>query len=142
MDDDPIVLELARAALTRAGCRVSAARHGEEALSYHAQGLADGQPFDLVVLDVTIIGGLGGEATIERLRAVDPHVRAIVSSGYSDAPVLADHRAFGFDGVLPKPYRIEELVGLVRELLDGDRPDGHRTFAEAPEASRTGPEAS
>jgi len=71
-------------------------------------------------MDLTVPGGMGGLEATRQILALDPCARVIVSSGYSDAPVMADHRRFGFVDVLPKPYRIEELVRMLRRVMDGN----------------------
>jgi len=76
-----------------------------------------GVPFDAVILDLTIPGGMGGLKAIERLREIDPAVIAIVSSGYSDDPVLADYADYGFQGALPKPYKTFDLSEVLHRLL-------------------------
>jgi len=62
---------------------------------------------------------MGGVEAVRRLQEIDPAVKAVVSSGYSDDPVMADHRAYGFCGVVPKPYRIHDLAAAVHGLLRG-----------------------
>jgi DNA-binding NarL/FixJ family response regulator len=73
-------------------------------------------------MDLTVPGGMGGREAIRQLLAIDPDARAIVSSGYSDDTVLAEHRTFGFRGVVRKPYRLRELSEVVAAVLrDGER---------------------
>ena len=79
-----------------------------------------GRPFDVVILDLTVPGGMGGRETIEKLRQMDPQVRAIVSSGYSHDPVLAQYRAHGFLGMVPKPYDLHELLKVVYTVMQGN----------------------
>ena len=71
--------------------------------------MESGQSFDAVILDLTIPGGMGGKEAVRRVLELDPNARIVVSSGYSDDPVMADFRAYGFCAILKKPYRIEEL---------------------------------
>ena len=73
-------------------------------------------------MDLTIPGGMGGEEAIKELKKVDPHVRAIVSSGYSNDPVMADYKEYGFCDVVTKPYTLEELSETVRRALNGKGP--------------------
>lgn len=77
-----------------------------------------GEPFDVVIVDLTIPGGLGGKDTIRDLRSIDPGVKAIVASGYSNDPVMADYRSHGFCGRLAKPFRIGELGTVLHEVLN------------------------
>ena len=76
-----------------------------------------GQPFDVVIMDLTVPGGMGGREAMEKLRAYDPEVKAIVSSGYSRDPVLANYRSHGFQGILPKPYGLAQLRRALRDLV-------------------------
>ena len=78
---------------------------------------ATGQPFEVVLLDLTVPGGLGGVDTLAALRAIDPTVRAVASSGYSSNRVLADPQSFGFDAVLPKPYLLSDLRAVVQAAV-------------------------
>ena len=76
-----------------------------------------GRPFDVVVMDLTVPGGRGGLEALERMRALDPRVTAIVSSGYSSDPVLANYRDYGFRGRVAKPYELAEFGRVLREVL-------------------------
>lgn len=114
MDDDPTVGRMLTRMLTRLGHRPVAAADGREAVEKYLDARTAGRPFELVILDLTVPGGWGGVQTLEELRKLDPSVMAVVSSGYSDAPVMASPHEFGFQGVLPKPYGLADL----HELLD------------------------
>ena len=109
MDDDAMVLDVARSMLEALGHEVEVATRGEEAIAQYRRALEAGTPFDLVILDLTIKAGMGGEETVRSLRALDPMVKAVVSSGYSDDPVLSDYKSYGFAGLLSKPYSLKEL---------------------------------
>jgi CheY-like chemotaxis protein len=117
MDDEEEIGNLARLTLQRQGFEVEVARDGAEAIARFLTARQMGRPFAVVVLDLTIQNGMGGKETVQRLREVDPDIVAIVSSGYSFDPVMANFREYGFKGVVPKPYRPEELVRAVRALL-------------------------
>ncbi len=117
MDDNEDILEIAGLLLEDLGYSVSFARDGGEAVAAYRQRFEDGHPFAAVILDLTIPGGMGGRETVEHLKAIDPKVKAIVSSGYSSDPVMASFRDYGFCGVARKPYKIEELSLLLGELL-------------------------
>jgi len=122
MDDEPMVLEVARNILTYLGYEVTVAAEGGEALDLYRQAMGARQPFDLVILDLTVPGGLGGAETIRKLREIDPGVRAIVSSGYFGNPVMADFRNHGFDAVIAKPYTVDTLGAVLRQVLQGAAP--------------------
>jgi DNA-binding NarL/FixJ family response regulator len=83
--------------------------------------MESGNPFDAVIMDLTVTGGMGGREAIELLRLVDPRVTAIVSSGYSDDSVMSDYRKHGFDGVIAKPYRADELSDVLAKVLSRRR---------------------
>lgn len=76
-----------------------------------------GKPFEAVLMDLTIRGGMGGKETIERLIAIDPTVKAVVSSGYANDPIMADFRKYGFCAVAPKPYNLKELRAALSNIL-------------------------
>ncbi|HZR47523.1 MAG TPA: ATP-binding protein, partial [Candidatus Manganitrophaceae bacterium] len=116
MDDDEAIREVAGEMLRQIGYRVVFAREGREAIALYQTALRSAEPFDAVIMDLTIAGGMGGKETIERLIKIDPQVRAIVSSGYSDDPIMSDFKRFGFSGVAAKPYRLEELSRTLREI--------------------------
>ncbi|MBD3331706.1 response regulator, partial [candidate division GN15 bacterium] len=75
------------------------------------------EPFDLVILDLTVPGGMGGQSVLRELKRIDKDVRAVVASGYSNDPVLANFRQRGFSGRLIKPFRIEDLANVVNDIL-------------------------
>ena len=113
MDDDDLIRELTGEMLARLGYRVEPVRDGQAALAAYRSAREAGHPFDLVIMDLTIPGGMGGRETIAELRKLDPEIRAIVSSGYSNDPILANYQAYGFQGVLKKPFRMEELKRML-----------------------------
>ena len=117
MDDEPSVREVAKAALEHAGHTCTTTNDGQEAIAEYERALLAGTPYDVIILDLTVRGGMGGVDALQRIRALDPAVRAIVSSGYSTDPVMADCRAYGFAAVVPKPFTLEQLVQAVRELV-------------------------
>jgi len=121
MDDDPIVREVLSAMLEQLGFEAEEAHEGTEALRRYEKALAAGRPFGAVILDLTVPGGLGGREIIQKIRALDPSVRAIASSGYANDPVMAQPQAYGFSGVIAKPYRMEDLERVLRAVL-GKRP--------------------
>ena len=117
MDDEEMVRHILDKMLGHLGYKAKVARDGEEAIELFTAAQASGKPFDAVILDLTVPGGLGGRETMARLLKIDPRIKAIVSSGYSDDPIMADFREYGFSGVIAKPYRISELSKILQEVL-------------------------
>jgi DNA-binding NarL/FixJ family response regulator len=95
---------------------------GAEAVTTYERAMREGAPFALVMMDLTVPGGMGGKETIKRLHAIDPSVKAIVLSGYSNDPIMADYESFGFSGVVPKPFELDELVSAIQSVLTGVDP--------------------
>ena len=119
MDDEEDIREIAKLMLGKIGYTVESAESGTEAIDIYRKKKEEGNPFSAVILDLTIPGGLGGKETIERLLDIDPDIKAVVSSGYSNDPVMADYRDYGFSAVLVKPYRFQQLSSVLRDLLTG-----------------------
>jgi CheY-like chemotaxis protein len=117
MDDEELVARTAERALRRLGYEVVVTRDGAEAVERYRAERTAGRGFDAVILDLTVPGGLGGAEALARLLALDPGVKAIVSSGYASGPTLADHRAHGFAEALPKPWSPEDLAEVLRRVL-------------------------
>jgi len=110
MDDEALVREVAGKMLERLGYEVEAAANGREALMIYKQAIDSGQPLDLVILDLTVPGGMGGEETLRHLQELDPDVRAIVTSGYTNDPRMVDFRKYGFQEAVVKPFHLQELA--------------------------------
>jgi len=118
MDDEPIVREVLGEMLTRLGFEVQYAQDGAEAVKIYRVAKKIDQPFDLLIMDLTVAGGMGGLEALQRLLEFDPEVRAIASSGYSSDPVMSEFQAYGFKGVMAKPYTLEELSQVLASLPD------------------------
>ena len=119
MDDEDMVLEATQELLREIGYTVEVARDGVEAIKRYEEAEEANQPFDVVILDLIVPGGLGGQETIQRLLEIDPKVKAVVSSGYSTDPVIAKHKEYGFTGAITKPYRIKELSIMLHKVMAG-----------------------
>ncbi len=117
MDDEEMIRELAGEMLAHLGYEYDVASDGADAISRYRAAMAAGAPFDAVIMDLTIPGGMGGKEAIGTLLALDPATKAIVSSGYADDPVMADSAHYGFRGVMAKPYTVTELGRALDALL-------------------------
>ncbi len=118
MDDDPGIAKLLERMLGRLGCLVETVPDGQEALTSWRRMNGAGKRFDLLIMDLTIPGGMGGEEAIRRFIKLDPSVKAIVSSGYTNERAMTDFEAYGFIGVLPKPYKMEDLTTILGEVFE------------------------
>jgi len=117
MDDEEDVRKTAGSILERIGYSVAYAEDGRRAIELYQQAGEQGAPFDAVIMDLTVPGGMGGQETVKRLRQTDPSIKALVSSGYSNDPVMANYQEYGFAGVVSKPYRMQQLGEAIRRVL-------------------------
>ncbi len=122
MDDEEVVRVVAGHMLDSLGYEADFAENGEQAVEKYKAALKSNRPFHAVILDLTIRGGMGGKETIRKIAAMDPSVRAIVSSGYSADDILSHYREHGFKDVLSKPYQIEVLSRVLHDVLTGPAP--------------------
>lgn len=118
MDDEELIRDLATELIRVIGNEAEVAADGEEALARYGEAIASGRPFDLVILDLTIRGGMDGLETLRQLIELDPDVKAVVSSGYSEDAALANYQEHGFKAFLKKPYKMQELRNLFHLVLD------------------------
>jgi PAS domain S-box-containing protein len=119
MDDEPALRDAVHLALESEGYTVATAADGEAALILYEKARQEGRPFDAVVLDLTVRGGMGGLETMQKLRALDPAVRGLVMSGYAQETVLRDYARHGFGAALTKPFDLAALRGALAQLLAG-----------------------
>ena len=117
LDDDEMVRDVAAKMLVSLDYEVELSEDGAYAVEAYRKALLEGRPFDAVIMDLTIPGGMGGKECMETLVKIDPGIVAIVTSGYSDDPILSHYRDFFFKGVVSKPYRIEELGKVLRQAI-------------------------
>ncbi|HEB50919.1 MAG TPA: hybrid sensor histidine kinase/response regulator [Desulfobulbus sp.] len=118
MDDEEMVRAVACAMLDTMGYEVESVADGRQAVQVYREAMEQGRGFDVVIMDLTIPGGMGGKETLEELRRLDPEVRAVVSSGYSSHRIMSDYKVYGFHGVVVKPYRMGELSRVIKEVLE------------------------
>lgn len=119
LEDEELVSAAVRRMLAELGYGCEIVTDGKDAVARYAEEEKKGDPFAAVLMDLTIPGGMGGKEAVRRLRALAPAAKVIVSSGYSDEPVMAEFKANGFDAVLPKPYKYEDLAATLARLLHG-----------------------
>lgn len=117
LDDEAMVRSLIEIALSKIGYEVDLQSQGRSAVEAYRHAIQAGCPYDLVILDLTVPGGMGGKEVMAELLQIDPGVNAIVSSGYHNDPVMANHRDFGFSGIVAKPYKVRELVRTVQQTI-------------------------
>ena len=120
MDDEEIIRFVARGSLEILEYTFAGAADGDEAIRLYSEALAAGDPFRAVIMDLTVPGGMGGLQALERIRELDPGVRAIASSGYSFDQVMGDYERAGFRGVLQKPYDVNDLSRALQQALTAD----------------------
>jgi len=116
MDDDEMVRDIAKAMLTRLGHNVILAAEGVEAVKLYQDSMGSDN-IDLVIMDLTIPGGMGGEKAVREVLNIDPNAKIIVSSGYSNDPVMANYRDYGFCSAIVKPYQLKELSKVISQVI-------------------------
>ena len=116
MDDEESIRKLSKRRLSILGYESELAKDGTQAIEMYKKSMDSGQPFDAVILDLTVKGGMGGKDAIKALLEIDPQVKAIVSSGYSNDPAITNFRAYGFTGALPKPNTNKELIAVLKNI--------------------------
>lgn len=119
MDDQESVRQTANEMLTFLGYNVELAKDGDEAVRLYKEAFLAGHSFDVVITDLTVRGGMGGKMAMSEIINFDPDVKAIVSSGYSSDDALSDYKKHGLCGVIPKPYRLQELGKVLSSVIQG-----------------------
>jgi len=118
MDDQEPILEIAERMLKFAGYETVTVTDGSQAVALYKEAMENEKPYDLVILDLTVPGGMGGADTMPKLLALDENVKAVVSSGYSNDPIMARYQDYGFCGIIPKPYTLSDLSALLNMVFD------------------------
>jgi CheY-like chemotaxis protein len=117
MDDEELIREVAGEILSHLGYRVEFCGDGVEAIEKYSAARDAREPFAVVLMDLTIPGGMGGKETMKRLLEIDPNAKGIVTSGYSNDPILARFDQYGFRGVVQKPYQMAELDRMLQQVI-------------------------
>ena len=117
MDDEKYIRDLASEILDQIGYEITTAVNGVEAVKLYQEARDSGQPYDVVIVDLTVPGGMGGKETIQELRRIDPEVKAIICSGYADDPIMTGFREYGFKSAIDKPYETIDLSVILHEIL-------------------------
>ena len=120
MDDEELIRKLLSSELTKAGYEVELTEDGAGTIKRYTKAMELGNPFDVVILDLTVPGGMGGKEVIEKLLEIDPGVKAIVSSGYSTDPIMSDFASYGFKGVVAKPFKMAEMLERLQSIITGE----------------------
>ncbi len=118
MDDQESILKMLGRMLNHMGYRTEFAMDGSEAIKKYREAYQSQNPYHLVILDLTVPGGMGGAKTIPELLKIDPKVKAFVSSGYSNDSIMGNYKDYGFCGVVPKPYTKDQLAELLNKIFD------------------------
>jgi PAS domain S-box-containing protein len=119
MDDDEMIRKVSSEMLLHMGYQAVSCDCGEEAITHYREAMTSGEPFHAVIMDLTIPGGMGGKEALRHFLDMDPEVKAIVSSGYSECHTLGEFQENGFRGVLAKPYSIQEMQRVIQETISG-----------------------
>ncbi len=118
MDDDELIRTMTVKALEKCGCSADITDNGSEAIEFYKKAREVGNPYDLIIMDLTIPGGMGGREAILILREIDPDIKAVVSSGYSSDPIMSNPQKYAFDAGIAKPFKMDALYKTVCETLN------------------------
>ncbi len=118
MDDEQMILDIVSRMLGHLGYDVTTCTDGSQAIAAFAKAKSQSEPFDVVMMDLVIPNGVGGEDAVKTIKKIDPTARVIASSGHLDHPVMTDHNKFGFNAVLEKPYKLEKLQQVIEAVIN------------------------
>ncbi|MFC1523567.1 ATP-binding protein [Thermodesulfobacteriota bacterium] len=122
MDDEESVIFVTQGMLNHLGYQADFVRNGDEALELYRKALISGAPYDLTILDLTIRGGMGATDAIQKLRSIDPDIKALVASGYPDDPAMSNPQEYGFLGAISKPFTLQTLSQVIHTHLSSGKP--------------------
>ena len=117
MDDERVVLDLLSRMFEHLGYEVTTCTDGSQAIAAFAKAKSHSEPFDIVMMDLVIPNGVGGQDAVHTIKKIDPNARVVASSGHLEHPVMLDHAKFGFSGVLEKPYKLEKLQQVIEAVI-------------------------
>ncbi|MEE4241160.1 MAG: response regulator [Desulfopila sp.] len=120
MDDEEIVADIAQQMLAYLGYNVTVAENGEEAVVHYRECFEKNEPYALVILDLNIPGGMGGMEAVGEILAIDPAAKVVVSSGYSNDPIMEEFGKYGFCGCIAKPFDLKGLETVLLESISGE----------------------
>ncbi len=120
MDDEEMLVDLLKTMIEHLGFEAGVAMNGEQAVEMYADSLEKNRKWDVLILDLTVKGGMGGRDTLKKLQYLDTEVKAIVSSGYSSDPIMSDYQSYGFKDILSKPYALDQLKNVLNRVLSGE----------------------
>ncbi|MBD3183301.1 response regulator, partial [Candidatus Poribacteria bacterium] len=118
MDDEEIIRNLVSEILIKIGYEVKTAKNGQDAINLYIKAQKTGKPFALVILDLNIQYGMGGIDTINQIKKINPHVKAILTSGYSSDPAIKNYTKHGFNNVIIKPFKFKELSQVLYKSIN------------------------
>jgi CheY-like chemotaxis protein len=121
MDDENMIRDLAKAMLEMLGHEVVLARRGEEAIELFKKHRDSGEPIDISIMDLTVPGGMGGKLAVQEILAMQPDAKVVVSSGYSNDPIVANCQHYGFCAAIVKPYQLHEIAKVINQILSTNR---------------------
>jgi DNA-binding NtrC family response regulator len=118
MDDEQVVLEFLSRMLEHLGYNVSTCTEGGQALAAYEKAQGESKPFDVVMMDLVICNGMGGQDAVLEIKKIDPAAKVIATSGHLDHPVMLDHAQFQFNAAIPKPYKMEKLKETIERVVN------------------------
>jgi len=117
MDDDKVIREMLSRMLKMLGCETSSTSDGLQTISRYKEALQQQNPFDIIIMDLTIPGGMGGKQAVQKILEINKNAKVIVSSGYASGSVLANYKSYGFVDLVDKPYTVDKLKKVIDRVL-------------------------